>query len=141
MFAESFTRGSFSNSAQVKNGKTSSPGRDRGFEHFFEVFAKAVCAESASAVKQQIRFAMPETTQGSNWGRQAQTAILNKAAALEWDLLKMDNYQISWRSDVHPRSRSDILRLSAEWHHCGDDVNRCSRCDGKDIITGSTCSR
>jgi hypothetical protein len=47
-----------------------------------------VGAESASAVKQQIRFAMPETTQGSNWRRQAQTAILNKAAALEMGFIK-----------------------------------------------------
>jgi hypothetical protein len=34
-------------------------------------------------VQHQIRFAMPETTKGSAWGRHAQTAILNKAAALE----------------------------------------------------------
>ncbi len=34
-------------------------------------------------MKQQIRFAMPESERGSHWDRQAQTAILNKAAALE----------------------------------------------------------
>jgi len=37
-------------------------GLDQDFEHFCEVFAKAVGAESASAAKQQIRLAMPETT-------------------------------------------------------------------------------
>jgi hypothetical protein len=65
--------------------KTSSPGRrrDQEFEEYCEVFAKAVGAKSGNAVKQQIRFAMPETEHGSTWKRHAQTAILNKAAALE----------------------------------------------------------
>jgi hypothetical protein len=65
--------------------KTSSPGRgrDNDFNQFCEVFAKAIGAKSGNAVKHQIRFAMPETEHGSNWGRHAQTAILNKAAALE----------------------------------------------------------
>jgi hypothetical protein len=34
-------------------------------------------------VKHQIRFAIPESERGSAWGGHAQTAILNKAAALE----------------------------------------------------------
>ena len=70
--------------------KTSSPGRglDPDFEKFCEAFAEAVGADSADAVKHQIRFAMPETDRGSTWGRQAQTAILNKAAALEMGFIK-----------------------------------------------------
>lgn len=65
--------------------KTSLPGRglDNEFEKFCQAFATAVGADSASAVKHQIRFAMPETEKGSTWGRHSQTAILNKAAALE----------------------------------------------------------
>jgi hypothetical protein len=65
--------------------KTSSPGHglDADFEKFCKIFAQAVGAKSADAVKHQIRFAMPETEHGSTWNRQAQTAILNKAAALE----------------------------------------------------------
>lgn len=65
--------------------KVSSPGggRDQDFDQFCEVFAKAVGAKSANAVKHQIRFALPETKRGSSWDRHAQTAILNKAAALE----------------------------------------------------------
>jgi hypothetical protein len=65
--------------------KSGSPGHglDRDFDRFCKVFAEAVGAKSADAVKHQIRFALPETECGSNWGRQAQTAILNKAAALE----------------------------------------------------------
>ena len=39
-------------------------------------------AAAPDAVKHQIRFALPETPSGSKWGRHAQTAILNKAAAL-----------------------------------------------------------
>ena len=65
--------------------KTNSPGRnlDQQFDEFCDVFAKAVGAKSGEAVRIQIRFAMPETAKGSSWGRQVQTAILNKAAALE----------------------------------------------------------
>jgi hypothetical protein len=65
--------------------KKNSPGRelDEEFSEFCGVFARAVGAKSGDAVKHQIRFAMPETERGSTWGRQAQTAILNKAAALE----------------------------------------------------------
>lgn len=65
--------------------KTSSPGRglDEEFDKFCRTFAQAVGAKSADAVKHQIRFAMPETKRGSTWERHAQTAILNKAAALE----------------------------------------------------------
>ena len=65
--------------------KSGAPGGelDAEFEEFCDVFARAVGAASASAVQMQIRFAMPESEQGSTWGRQAQTAILNKAAALE----------------------------------------------------------
>jgi hypothetical protein len=40
-------------------------------------------AKSGDAVKHQIKFALPETANGSTWKQQAQTAILNKAAALE----------------------------------------------------------
>ena len=65
--------------------KTSSPGgkHDAEFDEFCDAFAKAVGAQSGTAVKHQIRFAMPESERGSTWERQAQTAILNKAAALE----------------------------------------------------------
>jgi hypothetical protein len=65
--------------------KTAAPGRglDPDFDRFCGVFAQAVGAKSGDAVKHQIRFAMPETEHGSTWGRQAQTAILNKAVALE----------------------------------------------------------
>lgn len=61
------------------------PGRglDQRFKEFCSAFALAVGAKSGAAVQHQIRFAMPETAQGSTWGRHAQTAILNKAAALE----------------------------------------------------------
>lgn len=70
--------------------KNSSPGRglDKDFELFCKAFAQIVGADSADAVKHQIRFAMPETERGSTWGRQAQTAILNKAAALEMGFIK-----------------------------------------------------
>jgi hypothetical protein len=69
--------------------KTSSPGspHEDEFEKFCGVFAKAVGAQSANAVKMQIRFALPEK-RGSSWGRQAQTAILNKAAALEMGFIE-----------------------------------------------------
>jgi hypothetical protein len=65
--------------------KTNSPGGtlDTKFDQFCDTFAKAVGAQSGNAVKHQIRFAMPESERGSTWGRHAQTAILNKAAALE----------------------------------------------------------
>jgi hypothetical protein len=65
--------------------KSGSPGGapDSDFDEFCEAFARAVGAKSGDAVKHQIRFALPETEHGSNWGRHAQTAILNKAAALE----------------------------------------------------------
>jgi len=64
---------------------TGSPGRnlDVEFEDFCAAFARVVGAKSADAVKHQIRFAMPEAGSGSNWGRHAQTAILNKAHAME----------------------------------------------------------
>ena len=70
--------------------KTNSPGRglDDGFDEFCEAFARAVGAKSGDAVKHQIRFAMPETERGSTWERHAQTAILNKAAALEAGFIK-----------------------------------------------------
>jgi len=65
--------------------KTNSPGgsHDTKFDQFCSAFAKAVGAKSGGAVKHQIRFAMPESEHGSKWDRHAQTAILNKAAALE----------------------------------------------------------
>ena len=65
--------------------KSSSPGRnlDTSFEQFCDAFARAIGAKSGKAVQHQIRFAMPETPKGSTWERHAQTAILNKAAALE----------------------------------------------------------
>lgn len=70
--------------------KSNSPGGrlDKEFEKFCEVFASAVGAKSASAVKHQIRFALPESARGSTWGRHAQTAILNKAAALEMGFIR-----------------------------------------------------
>jgi hypothetical protein len=69
----------------IKWKKASSPGRglDEEFEKFCEAFAHAMGAKSGDAVRHQIRFALPETEHGSTWGRHAQTAILNKAAALE----------------------------------------------------------
>jgi hypothetical protein len=65
--------------------KSNSPGRglDQRFEEFCDAFAKAIGAKSGEAVQHQIRFAMPESHRGSTWERQAQTAIMNKAAALE----------------------------------------------------------
>ena len=65
--------------------KSHSPGGtlDEDFVNFCEAYALAVGAKSGAAVKHQIRFAMPQSKSGSAWGRQSQTAILNKAAALE----------------------------------------------------------
>jgi hypothetical protein len=65
--------------------KSNSPGggRDAAFEGFCKAFATVVGASSPEAVKHQIRFAMPETDRGSVWEQQTQTAIANKAAALE----------------------------------------------------------
>jgi hypothetical protein len=65
--------------------KANSPGRnlDQQFNEFCDAFAKAVGAKSGEAVQHQIRFAMPESREGSTWERHAQTAIMNKAAALE----------------------------------------------------------
>ena len=65
--------------------KTGSPGRgfDESYDEFCEAFAKTVGAKSGAAVKHQIRFAMPVSEKGTTWDRHAQTAILNKAAALE----------------------------------------------------------
>jgi hypothetical protein len=70
--------------------KATSPGRgrDKNFRKFCQQFAEVVGASSAKAVQHQIRFAMPETIRGSTWGRHAQTAILNKAAALEAGFIK-----------------------------------------------------
>lgn len=65
---------------------SSSPGGnlDGSFDEFCEAFCKVVGAKSAVAVKHQIRFAMPESLEGSKWeSGHVQTAILNKAAALE----------------------------------------------------------
>ena len=64
---------------------SNSPGRglDTAFEAFCSAFATVVGASSAEAVKHQIRFAMPESAQGSVWEQQVQTAIGNKAGALE----------------------------------------------------------
>lgn len=64
---------------------THAPGRglDEQFEEFCEAFATVVGAKSADAVKMQIRFAMPEMGTGSERDRHAQTAILNKAYAME----------------------------------------------------------
>jgi hypothetical protein len=68
-----------------KSKFASSPGggRDNEFDEFCGIFAQAVGAESGPAVKMQIRFALPEGP-GSTWeSGHVQTAILNKAAALE----------------------------------------------------------
>ena len=65
--------------------KSHSPGgqHEEAYEAFCSAFAEAVGAKSSNPAKLQIRFAMPESESGSTWGRQIQTAILNKAAALE----------------------------------------------------------
>jgi hypothetical protein len=65
--------------------KTTSPGgeRDAAFDEFCTAFAVAVGAKSGDAVKQQIDFALPQTEHSNTWNRQTQTAVLNKAAALE----------------------------------------------------------
>ena len=65
--------------------KSNTPGRDldAAFNDFCSAFAQVVGAASAEAVKHQIRFAMPESAEGSLWEQQVQTAIGNKAAALE----------------------------------------------------------
>jgi hypothetical protein len=71
--------------------KKNSPGRglDQRFREFCDAFAKEVGANSGEAVQHQIRFAMPESESGSTWeGGQAQTAILNKAAALEMGFIQ-----------------------------------------------------
>ena len=71
--------------------KASSPGHglDTQFNKFCQKFAEIVGAKSGEAVKQQIRFALPETERGSTWDiGHAQTAILNKAAALEAGFIK-----------------------------------------------------
>src|SRR5262245_31643659 len=66
--------------------KVCSPGNgnDQAFGEFIEAFAKLIGAQSGRAVNHQIRFALPHNGQ-STWinGGQVQTAILNKAAALE----------------------------------------------------------
>ncbi|MEO1475730.1 MAG: hypothetical protein AAFS13_05055 [Pseudomonadota bacterium] len=64
---------------------TGSPGNglDDAFEEFCIAFAAVVGAKSGDAVKHQIIFAMPELGEGSEWTRHAQTAILNKAYAME----------------------------------------------------------
>jgi hypothetical protein len=61
---------------------------DKDFDDFCADFARAIGAKSGDAVKMQIRFAMPESPSGSTWERHAQTAILNKAAALEAGFIK-----------------------------------------------------
>lgn len=59
-------------------------GRDDEYRQFLEDFARTVGASSGNAVQMQIRFAMPETENGSTWvAGHVQAAILNKAAALE----------------------------------------------------------
>lgn len=73
----------FGSSDKWKNSNSPGRGRDSEFDRFCQAFASVVGAKSGGAVKHQIRFAMPETTRGSKLGRHAQTAILNKAAALE----------------------------------------------------------
>jgi hypothetical protein len=56
---------------------------DAQYDAFCDAFAIVVGANSGDAVKHQIAFALPSTSRGSTWKEQAQTAILNKAAALE----------------------------------------------------------
>jgi hypothetical protein len=71
--------------------KKNSPGRglDQQFREFCDAFAKAIGAKSGDAVQHQIRFAMPESENGSTWeGGHAQTAIMNKAAALEMGFIQ-----------------------------------------------------
>lgn len=70
--------------------KRGSPGRglDTDFEKFCDIFAQVVGARSGDAVKHQIHFAIPETESGSTWKNHAQTAILNKAIALECGFIR-----------------------------------------------------
>jgi DNA-binding transcriptional regulator YdaS (Cro superfamily) len=72
--------------------KKGSPGRnlDAGFKAFCSNFARIVGAKSGGAVGHQIRFAMPETSNGTTWTAmgQSRTAILNKAAALEMGFIR-----------------------------------------------------
>jgi hypothetical protein len=70
--------------------RASSPGGDLDakYETFCKVFAEAIGATSARAVEMQVRFALPESGDGSVWEGHAQTAILNKAAALEAGFIK-----------------------------------------------------
>ena len=65
--------------------KKRSPGRglDDDYDAFCEAFARVVGCKSADAVKHQIAFALPSTSNATTWTRHAQPAILNKAAALE----------------------------------------------------------
>ncbi len=66
--------------------KTNSPGagRDAEYDRFCNDIARQVGAASGDAVKLQVRFAMPETANGSKWeDGHVRTAILNEAAALE----------------------------------------------------------
>ena len=63
-------------------------GKDQAYNRFCGRFAKVVGANSADAVKQQIRFGMP-TVGESTWGQgQAQTAILCLSAAFEAGFVK-----------------------------------------------------
>ncbi len=57
-------------------------GKDQAYDKFCEHFAKVVGANSAEAVKLQVRFGMP-TIGESSWEEQAQTAILCLAASFE----------------------------------------------------------
>jgi hypothetical protein len=70
--------------------KKSQPGRDMDdkFNDFCSAFAVAVGAKSGDAVKHQIAFALPETVSGSTWKAQVQTAISNKAPALEMGFIE-----------------------------------------------------
>ena len=64
---------------------TTLPGRglNEAFRQFCADFARITGANSADAVHMQLRYAMPETAEGSTWDQaRARTAILNKAAAL-----------------------------------------------------------
>lgn len=97
--------------SEWKNKTSPGGGRDEEYNDFCGSFAQAVGAKSQEAVRHQIRFAMPETTRGTSWGRHAQTAILNKAAALEAGFIEdkhLPNLLAVGREKKEGRTRSRV---------------------------------
>ena len=92
--------------------KSASPGRglDRAFEKFCKDFAKVVGANSGDAVQHQIRFALPETANGSYWEPSlAPNAILNKAAAIEVGFIRRGQISTLLAVGGKPPSRGEML--------------------------------